>query len=48
MSGYELTTLAEEDMKAIARYTIDTWGEGRQAEESFQSGHYLMTLTGQR
>lgn len=26
MSGYELTTLAEEDMRAIARYTIDTWG----------------------
>ncbi len=26
MSGYELTTLAEEDMKDIARYTIDTWG----------------------
>lgn len=26
MSGYELTTLAEEDMRAIVRYTIDTWG----------------------
>jgi len=25
MPGYELTTLAEEDMKGIARYTIDTW-----------------------
>ncbi len=25
MPGYELTTFAEEDMKDIARYTIDTW-----------------------
>ncbi len=26
MPGYELTTLAEEDLRDIARYTIDTWG----------------------
>jgi toxin ParE1/3/4 len=26
MPGYELTILAEEDMRDIARYTIDTWG----------------------
>ena len=26
MPGYELTTLAEKDMRDIARYTIDTWG----------------------
>ncbi|MDH5480895.1 MAG: type II toxin-antitoxin system RelE/ParE family toxin [Nitrosomonas sp.] len=26
MPDYELTRLAEEDMKGIARYTIDTWG----------------------
>lgn len=26
MSGYELTALAEEDLRAIARYTIGTWG----------------------
>lgn len=32
MSGYELTTLAEEDMRAIVRYTIDTWGV-EQAEQ---------------
>lgn len=26
MPGYELTALAEEDLRAIARYTVDTWG----------------------
>jgi len=26
MPGYELTVLAEEDLRAIARYTIDKWG----------------------
>lgn len=26
MHGYELTTLAEEDLRAIARYTVNTWG----------------------
>lgn len=26
MSGYKLTALAEEDLRAIARYTVDTWG----------------------
>jgi len=26
MPGYELTILAEEDMRDIARYTIDKWG----------------------
>ena len=26
MSEYELTTFAEDDLKNIARYTIDTWG----------------------
>jgi toxin ParE1/3/4 len=26
MPDYELTILAEEDMRDIARYTIDTWG----------------------
>lgn len=26
MPGYELTVLAEEDLRAIARYTVDTWG----------------------
>ncbi len=26
MPDYELTALAEEDLKSIARYTIDTWG----------------------
>ena len=26
MPEYELTVLAEEDLKSIARYTIDTWG----------------------
>ena len=29
MSGYVLTTSAEEDMRNIARYTIDTWGIGQ-------------------
>lgn len=29
MPGYELTTLAEQDMRATARYTIDTWGAGQ-------------------
>ena len=31
MPGYELTGLAEQDLKDIARYTIDTWGK-KQAE----------------
>ncbi|SDW01060.1 type II toxin-antitoxin system RelE/ParE family toxin [Nitrosomonas oligotropha] len=26
MPGYELTALAEEDLKAIALYTVNTWG----------------------
>ncbi len=26
MPSYELTDLAEEDLRAIARYTVDTWG----------------------
>jgi toxin ParE1/3/4 len=26
MHGYELTTLAEEDLRAIARYTVHIWG----------------------
>jgi toxin ParE1/3/4 len=26
MPGYKLTALAEEDLKAIIRYTIDKWG----------------------
>ena len=26
MPEYELTTFAEDDLKSIARYTIDTWG----------------------
>lgn len=26
MPGYELTALAEEDLRTIARYTVDTWG----------------------
>lgn len=26
MPGYELTALAEEDLRAIARYTVNTWG----------------------
>lgn len=26
MPGYELTALAEEDLSAIARYTVNTWG----------------------
>ena len=27
MSTYELTTAAEDDLKAIARYTLSEWGE---------------------
>ncbi len=26
MPDYELTTFAEDDLRGIARYTIDTWG----------------------
>lgn len=26
MTGCELTALAEEDLRAIARYTVNTWG----------------------
>lgn len=26
MYDYELTTFAEDDLKSIARYTLDTWG----------------------
>ena len=26
MPEYEFTTFAEDDLKSIARYTIDTWG----------------------
>ena len=26
MSDYELTALAEKDLRRIARYTIETWG----------------------
>lgn len=26
MPEYELTTFAEDDLKSIARYTLDTWG----------------------